>query len=315
MHVNEKEFLWTQKYRPNRVEDCILPKSVKDIFQKFTATGEIPNFLLAGSAGTGKTTIAHAICAEIGADVLFLNASLENGIDILRVKIAQFASTVSFGDGVKVVILDEADHLNANSTQVALRGFMEEFSANCRFILTCNTPSKIIEPLHSRCVVVNFKIEKEEVSKLSLQFFKRIKQVLELEGITYDKQVVAELIKKYFPDFRRTLNELQRYSVGGIIDEGIFINLSDDNYKILHSSLKEKKFTEMRNWIGKNLSGNGLDIIDRLFQTADQYLVPASVPQMILILAEYQRNSAFVSNHELNISACLTEIMSSCNYK
>lgn len=315
MNVNEKEYLWIQKYRPNKVDDCVLPEAIKKIFRDFVSSGEIPNFLLSGSAGTGKTTIAYALCEEVNADVLYINASLENGIDVLRSKIAQFASTVSFDDGVKVVILDEADFLNPNSVQPALRGFMEEFSANCRFIFTCNTPSRIIEPLHSRCIVVNFKIENSEIPKLSFQLFKRIKSILENENVEYDKQVVAELIKKHFPDFRRTLNELQRYSVSGKIDEGIFVNLSEDNYKNLNGFLKEKKFTEMRNWVSQNLSGNGLDIISKLFATGDQYLIPASVPQLILILADYQEKSAFVPNHELNITACLTEIMGNCNYK
>jgi|SRR5687768_4158814 len=315
MDVNKKEFLWTQKYRPRKIDDCVLPKSIKSVFKDFVESGKIPNFLLAGSAGTGKTTIAYALCEEIGADVLYINASMENGIDTLRTKIAQFASTVSFSDGIKVIILDEADHLHATSTQPALRGFMEQFSANCRFIFTCNSPSRIIEPLHSRCTTVTFKIENDEIPGISLQFFKRIKEILDLEGIEFDKRIVAELIKKYFPDFRRTINELQRYSVSGKIDEGIFVNLSEDNYKALHSFLKDKKFNEMRNWVSNNLSGNGLDIIDNLFKSSDKYLVPNSVPQIILILAEYQRNAAFVSNHDLNITACLTEIMSSCNYK
>lgn len=315
MRVNEKEYLWVQKYRPLKVDDCILPDAIKKIFKDFITSGEVPNFLLAGSPGTGKTTIAYALCEEVGADVLYINASLENGIDVLRSKISQFASTVSFGDGVKVVILDEADFLNPNSIQPALRGFIEEFSANCRFIFTCNSPSRIIEPLHSRCIVVNFKIESAEVSALSFQFFKRIKEILEHEKIEYDKKVVVELIKKYFPDFRRTLNELQRYSVSGKIDEGIFVNLSEDNFKSLISALNERKYTEMREWVAKNISGNGLDIIEKLYKTCDQYLVPSSIPQLVLILSLYEERAAFVANHELNITACLTEVMTECKFK
>jgi DNA polymerase III delta prime subunit len=315
MDINAKEYLWVQKYRPRKISDCILPKEIKKIFNDFVSSGEIPNFLLAGTAGTGKTTIAYALCEEIKADVLYINASLENGIDILRYKISQFASTVSFGEGIKVVILDEADHLNANSTQPALRGFIEEFSSNCRFIFTCNTPSRIIEPLHSRCCVVTFKIPKEESQKLQVQIFKRINEILENEGVEYDKAVVAELIQKHFPDFRRTINELQRYSVSGKIDEGIFANLSEDSYDKLNSYLKEKKFTDMRNWVSQNISGNGLDIIDRLYQTSSEVMIPNSIPQLIMILNEAQKNAAFCANAELNITACLTEIMSSCQYK
>lgn len=309
MKVNDREYLWVQKYRPSRVDDCILPEKIKKVFKDFIASGEIPNFLLSGSAGTGKTTIAYALCAEIGADVLYINASLENGIDVLRTKISQFASTVSFGEGIKVVILDEADALNANSIQPALRAFQEEFSANCRFILTCNFPSKIIEPLHSRCVAVDFKIENSEVQKLSIQFFKRVKEILENENIEYDKKVVAELIKKHFPDFRRTLNELQRYSVSGKIDEGIFVNLTEKNFKSLMTSLKGKMYTEVRTWVSNNVSGNGIDVIATLFKECDEYFVPSSIPQLILILGKYDYQSAFVANHELNIIACLTEIM------
>lgn len=315
MDINDKEFLWAQRYRPKKVIDCILPESIKSKFEEYVTKGTIPNFLFSGLPGTGKTTMAFALCNEIGADVLFINASMENGIDVLRTRIAQFASTVSFGDGIKVVILDEADFLNASSIQPALRGFIEEFSANCRFILTCNHPSRIIEPLHSRFTKVDFKIDPNEVPKLSLQMFKRVKNILETESIEYDKKVVAELIKKYFPDFRKTLNELQNYSVSGRIDEGIFINQSEETFKLLIDSLKNKKYTEMRTWVANNISGNGGDIISKLFETCDEYFTPNSVPQLALILAKYDYNSAFVANHELNIIACLTEILIECNFK
>lgn len=314
MIINEKEFTWVQKYRPKTIDECILPDSIKKTFKDFVTSGQIPNFILGGTPGTGKTTIAYALCAEIGADILYLNASLESGIDVLRTKITQFASTVSFGDGIKVVILDEADYLNANSTQPALRGFIEEFSSNCRFIFTCNSPSRIIEALHSRCVVVDFKVDKKEIAELSLQLFKRIRAILKNEEIEYDKQVVIELIKKYFPDIRRILNELQRYSISGKIDEGIFVNVSDDNFQLLITALRDKQFTDMRGWVAKNISGNGLDVVDRMFKTMDKYTVAKSIPQLILILSMYSERAAFVANHELNIAACMTEIMAGCEF-
>jgi len=303
------EFLWTQLYRPRKIEDCILPKSLKDTFQEFVNQGNVPNLLLCGTQGTGKTTVARALCEELGFDVLEINGSMNGGIDTLRNEIKNFASTISFGGGRKMVILDEADYLNAQSTQPALRNFMEEFSKNCGFILTANFKNRIIEPLHSRCSVIEFKIPNNQKPKLATQFHKRICAILEKEGIEFDKAVVAEVITKHFPDWRRVLNELQRYSVTGKIDTGILSNLGDENFKGLIELLKNKRFTDMRKWVAENLDTEPTAFFRKFYDMSATYMKPNSIPQMILLLGRYQYQSAFVSDQEINTAAFLTEVM------
>ena len=308
-----EQFLWVEKYRPKTIDECILPTDQKEYFKKFLDKGEIQNMLLCGSAGVGKTTVARALCEQLGVDYLVINGSEESGIDVLRTKIKQFASTVSFSGGIKVVILDEADYLNPNSTQPALRGFIEEFANNCRFILTCNYKNRIIPPLHSRCAVVEFKLPKEEKQKIALQFFNRINGILANEKIEFDKKVVAKVVEKYFPDYRRILNELQRYSHAGVIDEGIFVNLGDANMAELIESLKDKDFKKMRTWVVTNLDNDPVSLLRKIYD----HILPLvnTVPQMVLILADYQYKSAFVSDQEINLVACLTEIMATVEFK
>ena len=315
MNASKEQFLWVEKYRPRKLDDCILPDDQLKTFREFVATGEIPNMLLCGSAGVGKTTIARAICEELGCDYIIINGSEESGIDVLRTKIREFASSVSFGGKTKVVILDEADYLNPNSTQPALRAFIEEFSNNCRFILTCNFKNRIIEPLHSRCAVIEFKIDNAEKKNMLEGFFKRTRQILQQENIEFDPKVVAEMLTKYFPDFRRILNELQRYSVSGKIDTGILVNVSEESYKSLIKFMKEKDFTEVRKWVGKNSDTDSVSLFRQLYDSASTIMEPVSVPQLILILAEYQYKAAFVADHELNNMAAMTEIMANCKFK
>ena len=309
------QYLWVEKYRPSTIDECILPDSMKKTFKEFIASGELPNFLFCGGAGVGKTTVAKALCNEIGAEYLFINGSEESGIDILRNKIKNFASSVSLTDSKKVVILDEADYLNANSTQPALRGFIEEFSNNCRFIFTCNFKNRIIEPLHSRCAVVEFKIENSEKPKIAAGFYRRVIDILSQEKIEADGKVVAEVITKYFPDYRRVLNELQRYSVSGVIDTGILVNLGDESYLELIKNLKAKNFTEVRKWVGKNSDIESTELFRRLYEKAFDYMEAGSVPQLVLILADYQYKAAFVADREINTMAALTEIMGQLKFK
>jgi DNA polymerase III delta prime subunit len=315
MEVRDEMFLWVEKYRPQKIDDCVLPEALKKTFKEYINKGELPNFLLCGTAGTGKTTVAKALCNEIGAEYMFINGSEESGIDVLRTKIKSFASSVSLTDAKKVVILDEADYLNPNSTQPALRAFIEEFSNNCRFILTCNFKNRIIEPLHSRCAVIEFKIDNAEKKNMLEGFFKRTRQILQQENIEFDPQVVAEMLTKYFPDFRRILNELQRYSVSGKIDTGILVNVSEESYKSLIKFMKEKDFTEVRKWVGKNSDTDSVSLFRQLYDSASTIMEPASIPQLILILAEYQYKAAFVADHELNNMAAMTEIMANCKFK
>jgi len=315
MEVRDEMFLWVEKYRPQKIDDCVLPEALKKTFKEYINKGELPNFLLCGTAGTGKTTVAKALCNEIGAEYMFINGSEESGIDVLRTKIKSFASSVSLTDAKKVVILDEADYLNPNSTQPALRAFIEEFSNNCRFILTCNFKNRIIEPLHSRCAVIEFKIDNAEKKNMLEGFFKRTRQILTQENIEFDPQVVAEMLTKYFPDFRRILNELQRYSVSGKIDTGILVNVSEESYKSLIKFMKEKDFTEVRKWVGKNSDTDSVSLFRQLYDSASTIMEPVSVPQLILILAEYQYKAAFVADHELNNMAAMTEIMANCKFK
>ena len=311
----EEQFLWVEKYRPQKIDDCVLPQALKETFRQYVEQGELPNFLFTGSAGVGKTTIAKALCNEIGAEFMMINGSEESGIDTLRTKIKGFASTISLTDAKKVVILDEADYLNANSTQPALRGFIEEFANNCRFILTCNFKNRIIEPIHSRCAVVEFKIDSKDKQEIAATFFKRAVSILKQEQIEFDPKVVAELITKHFPDYRRILNELQRYSVSGKIDSGILVNMSEESFKSLIKLLKEKDFTEVRKWVSKNSDSDTTSLFRELYDSAANTIEPNSVPQLVLILADYQYKAAFVADHELNIMAALTEVMAQCKFK
>ena len=309
-----EHLLWTEKYRPKTVEDCILPESIKNTFLEYVTRKEIPNLLLSGSAGVGKTTIARALCEEVGCDYIVINGSDESGIDVLRVKIKNYASSVSFTGGRKVIIIDEADYLNPNSTQPALRGAIEEFSSNCSFIFTCNFKNRIIDPIHSRCAVIDFKINGSK-AKMATQLFKRIENVLKTEGVTYDKEVVAAVITKHFPDNRRILNELQRYSVSGTIDKGILVSVSDVQLGELTKGLKEKDFSAARKWVTNNLDNDPVKIYRKLYDTLSEHLKPQSIPQLVVILARYQYQAAFVADHEINMVACLTEVMMDCEFK
>jgi DNA polymerase III delta prime subunit len=307
-------FLWVEKYRPQTIEDCILPESTKATFKEFLKKGEVPNLLLCGTAGTGKTTVARALCEELGCDYIVINGSDEGRqIDTLRTKIKSFASAISFENKTKVVIIDEADYLNRESVQPALRAFIETFSENCRFIFTCNYKQKIIAPLHSRTTVIEFKTDKKDQPVLASKFMKRMQFVLDAEGITYKDKVLAELLMKYIPDYRRVLNEMQRYSSSGTIDEGILSNISDINTKDLISSLKDKDWKKMRQWVANNVDTDPQGIFRYIYDS----LLPEikTVPQMVLLIADYQYKAAFVADQEINLTACLTEIMASIQFK
>lgn len=313
MDIREQEFLWVEKYRPRTLEDCILPVDQKKIFQEMLSKGEIQNMLLCGGAGMGKTTIARALCEELQTDYIVINGSEESGIDVLRTKIKQFASTVSFSGKAKVVILDEADYLNPNSTQPALRAFMEEFSSNCRFIFTCNFKNRIIPPLHSRTTVIEFKLPKSEKPKIAGAFFKRVCEILKHENIDFDQKVAAKVIEKHFPDYRRILNEMQRYSSSGKIDEGILVNMGEANMQELIASLKDKDWKKMRTWVVNNIDNDPQTLFRKFYDTFCDSVV--QVPQLILLLADYQYKSAFCADQEINLVACLTEIMASVEFK
>mgnify|MGYP000035102485 FL=1 len=309
------DFLWVEKYRPRTVEQAILPLSLKETFRQIIATGELPNMLFTGTAGVGKTTIARALCNELDLDYILVNGSEEGNIDTLRNKVKQFASTVSLHGGYKVVILDEADYLNPQSTQPALRGFIEEFANNCRFILTCNFKNRIIEPLHSRCSVYEFAIPNDQKPELAGQFFKRASEILQKENVEFVPDAVAKLITKHFPDWRRVLNEMQRYSVSGKIDAGMLVDLNDTNIKSLMSALKAKDFKTMRQWVVSNIDTEPQAIFRKLYDSMNEYIVPQSIPQLVLILADYQYKNAFVADHELNVVACMTEVMANVEFK
>jgi DNA polymerase III delta prime subunit len=314
MEANREQFLWVEKYRPHRIDDCILPDDMKKTFKEFVAQGQIPNMLLCGGAGMGKTTVARALCEELGCDYTIINGSLDRNIDILRNEIRSFASTVSFAGKTKIVILDEADYLNPQSTQPALRGFIEEFSKNCRFIFTCNYKNKIIPALHSRTTVVEFKLAKSDRPRLAAAFFNRVTEILETEKITCpNPKVQAKLIEKHFPDYRRILNELQRYSSSGVIDEGILVNLADVNTKELVDALKEKDFKKMRQWVVNNLDNDPGVIFRKLYDSLTEQV--KTVPQLVLLIADYQYKAAFVADAEINLVACLTEIMAAVEFK
>ena len=308
-------FLWVEKYRPNAIRDCILPDDLKKTFTEFVNDKHIPNLILSGGPGVGKTTVAKAMLEEIGATYMMINGSEESGIDVLRTKIKNFASTVSLEGGRKYIILDEADYLNAQSTQPALRGFMEEFHKNCGFILTCNYKNRLIPPLHSRCSVVDFIIPKDQKPKLAQEFFARVQTVLTEEGVKFDPKAVAELLNKFFPDWRRVLNELQRYSASGIIDAGILVNISDSNINELMHSLKEKEFTNVRKWIVQNLDNDPVRIFRRLYDNLYDFVDGSTIPHVVVIIADYSYKSAFVADQEINLLACMTEIMGQAKFK
>jgi DNA polymerase III delta prime subunit len=303
------EFLFVEKYRPKTIEETILPADLKATFQQFVDQKNIPNLILAGSAGVGKTTVARAMLEELGCDYIIINGSMNGNIDTLRVEILNFASSVSLSGGRKYVILDEADYLNANSTQPALRNFMEEFSRNCGFILTCNFKNRIIEPLHSRCSVIDFKISKSDMAKLAMQFMKRVENILSLENVEYDKAVVAQLIQKYFPDWRRVLNEIQRYSATGKIDSGILANLQQSSIKELVKLMKEKNFTEIRKWTKNNIDTDVNVLYNEFYEAASEYFTPRCIPALVMLVAKYQYQNSFSANVEINFTAFLVEVM------
>ena len=311
------DFLWVEKYRPQKIEDCILPETTKKTFQEFLDKGEVPNLLLAGPAGCGKTTVAKALCIELGVDYYVINGSDEGRfLDTVRNTAKNFASTVSLSSTGKhkVIIIDEADN-TTNDVQLLLRAFCEEFHGNCRFIFTCNYKNRIIEPLHSRCAVIEFGIKGKERSTIAMEFFKRLTDILDSENVEADKKVLVELINKHFPDWRRVLNECQRYSVGGKIDSGILASFSDISINELVKNLKEKNFAEVRKWIVSNLDNDTTVLLRRIYDNLYDSLVPGSIPAAVLVLAKYQYQSAFVADQEINILACLTEIMVECEFK
>lgn len=308
-----KEFLFVEKYRPQTIEDCILPEGLKETFQKIVEKGELPNMMFTGSAGVGKTTVARALCNELDLDYMLINGSEDGNIDTLRGKIKQFASTVSLQGGQKVVILDEADYLNPQSTQPALRGFIEEFSSNCRFILTCNFKNRIIDPLHSRCSIYEFNLGNK--AEMAQAFMARLQFILDSEHIIYDNAVIAELIMKYIPDWRRVINECQRYGMSGHIDTGILVTLSETSIKGLMEDLKAKNFKKMRKWVTDNIDVESSKLFRMIYDNMTDYVEPQSIPQVVLILADYSYKDSFVADHELNVVACMTEIMSSIKFK
>jgi len=308
-----EHMLWVEKYRPQTIEDCILPDALKKTFQEFVNNKQIPNLLLCGTAGVGKTTVARALCNEVGCDYIIINGSDENGVDAVRVKIKNYASSMSLTGGRKIVILDEADYLTPNA-QAILRAGIEEFSGNCSFIFTCNFKNRIIDPLHSRCTVIDFKANGSK-AKMATLLFKRVEGILKDEGITYDREVVAAVITKHFPDNRRIIGELQRYSAGGTIDKGILASVSDVQLGELTKALSNKDFASARKWVTNNLDNDPARIFRSLYDTLYEELKGGSVPQLVLILAKYQYQSAFVADHEINLMACLTEIMVECEFK
>ena len=315
--IMRDEFLWVEKYRPKTIEECILPTSIKETFQNFLDKGEVPNLLLAGPAGCGKTTVAKALCNELGVDYYVINGSDEGRfLDTVRNTAKNFASTVSLSSTArhKVIIIDEADN-TTNDVQLLLRAFIEEFHGNCRFIFTCNFKNKILEPLHSRCTVVEFGIGGKQKPAIAAAFFKRIQQILDTEGVEYDNKVLVELINKHFPDWRRVLNELQRYSSSGKIDSGILASFSDVKVNGLIKNLKNKEFSEVRKWVVNNLDNDSGVLMRRIYDVLHDSLVPNSIPAAVLVLAKYQYQMAFVADQEINMLACLTELMVECEFK
>ena len=309
------QFLWVEEYRPRDIESCVLPKTLKTSLQSFVDKETLPNLILSGGPGVGKTTAAKAMLEQIGATYMFINGSEESGIDVLRTKIKNFASTVSLEGGKKYLILDEADYLNPQSTQPALRGFIEEFHKNCGFILTCNYKNRIIPALQSRCSVIDFVIPNAEKPKLAQQFFNRILQILNENEIKYNEKVIVQLINTHFPDWRKVLNELQRYSVAGEIDTGILVNLGDKNVKDLMGMMKNKEFTNVRKWVVDSLDNDSDKLFRAVYDNLYEYVEPSSIPHVVVALAEYQYKAAFVADQEINMLACLTEIMGRSKFK
>ena len=311
----KEHFLWVEAYRPHTIADTILTPTLQATFQQFVDDQSVPNLLLTGRAGVGKTTVARAMLDQLGADYIVINGSMHGNIDTLRTDILNFASTVSFSGGRKYVILDEADYLNPNSTQPALRNFMEEYSRNCGFILTCNFKNKLIDPLISRCSVVEFNIPKEDKPKLAVKFYKRVLDILKKENIDHDPKAVAGVIEKHFPDWRRVLNELQRYAATGKIDVGILTNLQEDSFKQLIGYLKAKEFSNVRRWVAENADVDTTTFFRKFYDQANELMDSPSIAQLVLILAKYQYQSAFVADHEINVAACMIEVMVECTFK
>lgn len=312
----QEDFLFVEKYRPKTIEETILPDSLKKTFQQFVDQKNVPNLILSGRAGVGKTTVAKAMLEQLDCDYIVINGSMNGNIDTLRVDISNFASSVSFKGGRKYVILDEADFLNPNSTQPALRNFMEEYSKNCGFILTCNFKNRIVEPLHSRCSVIEFSISKEDKTKIAGQFFKRVCSILQKEGVEYDKNAVAELIKTHFPDWRRVLNELQRYSATGRIDAGILTNTSKEGIQTLLGLMRDRDFTGTRKWVAENQDVDSAVLYRQLYDVLPSVIGSTqSLANVIVILAEYQYKEAFVANSEINRVAALATLMAEAEWK
>ena len=312
-----KEFLWVEKYRPNKVKDCILPDTTRNVFQGFVEQGELPNLLLSGTAGVGKTTIAKAMCEEIGASYIVINGSDEGRfLDTVRNRVRQFATTVSLTSGAshKVVIIDEADN-TTNDVQLSLRSAVEEFHSNCRFIFTCNFINKIIEPLHSRCTVVDFRIKPEQSTQLQGEFFVRLRSILTKEKVEYDDKVLAKLIKRYYPDWRRLINECQRYAATGAITSAILVDVADVNLDTLLASLKNKEFTTVKNWVVQHMDNDPTMVMRKIYDSLYGVLKPSSIPEAVLIIAKYMNSIPIVPDQEVNLLACLTEIMMSCEFK
>ncbi len=312
-----KKFLWVEQYRPSNISDCILPENIKKSFRGFVNQGEIPNLLLAGTAGIGKTTVAKALCEEIGASYIVVNGSDEGRfLDTVRNRVRQFATTVSLtsGGAHKVVIIDEADN-TTNDVQLSLRTAVEEFHSNCRFIFTCNFPNKIIEPLHSRCTVVDFKINTEQAMELQGQFFVRLKEILEEQNVEYEDKVLAKVVKRYYPDWRRLINECQRFAASGSINSAILADVADINLDALIRSLKAKEFTIVRKWVVDNINNDPVTVMRKLYDVLYDNLKGGSIPEAVLIIAKYSRDIHIVPDQEINLLACLTEIMMECEFK
>ena len=308
-----EHLLWTEAYRPKTISDCILPERLKKPFQEYVTQKNIPNLLLAGGAGVGKTTVAKAMCEEVGCDYMIINGSDENGVDMVRDKIKTYASSMSLAGGRKVIIIDEADYLSPNA-QAAFRNAIESFASNCSFIFTCNFKNKLIEPLHSRCAVIDFALKNNEKAQMAGQFFKRIQGILRSEEVTFDDKVIAEVVKKHFPDFRRVINELQRFSQLGSIDTGILTQIGDVSISEVVKFLREKDFGSIRKWVASN-DIDPTELYRKLYDNMYDVLKPQSIPQAVIILADYQYKQAFVADSEINIVACLTELMVSVEFK
>jgi len=312
-----KDFLWVEKYRPHVVEDCILPETTKQVFRGFVEQGELPNLLLSGTAGIGKTTIARALCDQIGASYIVINGSDEGRfLDTVRNRVRQFATTVSLTSGAshKVVIIDEADN-TTNDVQLSLRTAVEEFHGNCRFIFTCNFINKIIEPLHSRCTVVDFRIKHDQAVKLQGEFFNRLKTILTKEDVKFEDKVLAKLVRRYYPDWRRLINECQRYSASGSIDSAILVDVADVNLDSLLSALKKKDFSTVKNWVVQHMDNDPTMVMRKIYDSLYDVLKPSSIPEAVLIIAKYMNSIPIVPDQEINLLACLTEVMMSCEFK